>query len=205
MLSTGVHCGISHPSSLSHRKKSGKQHSSPHGCICSPPPTSGHPWVVSTVASLQAQGRALLAFGPLLLTRSLDKLQGCLFLQCHMGLMVTALQGCREVTEQHSITQLVQTKPLRAGGGTQGHARQQALSSAVLETALKLSLGGKQRVRGEYILIGGEEHERTLGATGRGTKEQADQQHGYGVNNGEFNLATTQQGHGLPSLLAYPK
>lgn len=40
----------------------------------------------------------MLAFGPLLLLSSLDELRGCFFLQRHMGLIVTALQGYWEVT-----------------------------------------------------------------------------------------------------------
>lgn len=65
-------------------------------------------------------------------------------------------------------------------------------SSAVLETAFKLGLGGKQRISGNYILACGEEHKSALGATGRGTKKQAAQRHGCGVNNGKFNMAATQ-------------
>lgn len=57
------------------------------------------------------------------------------------------------------------------------------MSSAILETAFKLGLGGRQRIRGEHILVCGEEHKRMLGATGRGTKKQAAQLHGYVVNN----------------------
>lgn len=47
-------------------------------------------------------------------------------------------------------------------------------SSQSPENCIKLGPGGKQRVRGECILVGGE-NTRVLGATGRGTKEQADQ------------------------------
>lgn len=46
--------------------------------------------------------------------------------------------------------------------------------------------------KGSEVNTCGEEHKRMLGATGRGTKKQAAQLHGYVVNNREFNMASTQ-------------
>lgn len=113
------------------------------------------PWKVPRVVSPQAQvsfpGCGSAGFGA---TLASFKLHGRLCPQCHVGLILTASQGCRRLHDS-TLTRAGAAKASECvcvwGGGMEPRAmldNRLCQSRAALETAFKRGLGGKQRIRG---------------------------------------------------------